>query len=110
MVVCCLWEPLTTRPPSTGTSTWRKSASLALSAKRSKKRLKQVSEPVTPRKDREESPLHLLTNVMHNRRFSGDESFLKDPNAFNDAANTVSVDAVASGVTASDGAGGKGKL
>ena len=26
--------------------------------------------------------------LLDRRRFSGDESFLKDPNAFNDAANT----------------------
>lgn len=31
---------------------------------------------------------HLLT-IRINRRFSNDESFLKDPNAFNDTANST---------------------
>ncbi|KAK3070846.1 C6 zinc cluster transcription factor-like protein [Teratosphaeriaceae sp. CCFEE 6253] len=50
-------------------------------------------------------------------RFSGDESFLKDPNAFNDAANANTITAAQMGVTdslqaTSDGVGasGKGKL
>jgi hypothetical protein len=29
-----------------------------------------------------------------NRKFSGDESFLKDPNAFNDAKNTAALQVV----------------
>jgi hypothetical protein len=31
--------------------------------------------------------IHLLTIVCVNRRFSGDESFLNNPNGFNDDAN-----------------------
>lgn len=29
---------------------------------------------------------------LHHRRFSGDESFLRDPNAFNDAANEKAIE------------------
>ncbi|KAK4545220.1 hypothetical protein LTR36_003399 [Oleoguttula mirabilis] len=104
-------EPLTIRSPSTGTSTWRKSVSLASSLKRSKRRQKQAYEPFTASTDTTRFQLHLLTKVMHNRRFSGDESFLKDPNAFNDTANTLGTNGAGSNGTAiSDGAGGKGKL
>lgn len=35
-----------------------------------------------------------------NRKFSGDESFLKDPNAFNDAKNTTAVEVVDAGIGA----------
>ena len=33
---------------------------------------------------------HLLTMSLFTRRFSGDESFLNDPNDFNDAINNAS--------------------
>lgn len=35
-----------------------------------------------------------------NRKFSGDESFLKDPNAFNDAKNTTAMEVVDAGIGA----------
>jgi hypothetical protein len=35
----------------------------------------------------------MLTNAKH-RRFSGDESFLRDPNAFNDAKNTATLEVI----------------
>jgi hypothetical protein len=37
--------------------------------------------------------LRMLTNANH-RRFSGDESFLRDPNAFNDAKNTATLEVI----------------
>lgn len=40
--------------------------------------------------------LHILETFaydsLHHRRFSGDESFLRDPNAFNDAANEKAIE------------------
>jgi hypothetical protein len=33
-------------------------------------------------------------SILSNRKFSGDESFLKDPNAFNDAKNTAALQVV----------------
>jgi hypothetical protein len=35
----------------------------------------------------------MLTTAI-NRRFSGDESFLRDPNAFNDAKNTATLEVI----------------
>lgn len=40
--------------------------------------------------------------LIHDRKFSGDESFLKDPNAFNDAKNTAVLQVVDKSVEAED--------
>lgn len=37
--------------------------------------------------------LRTLTTVIY-RKFSGDESFLRDPNAFNDAKNTAALEVI----------------
>jgi len=36
----------------------------------------------------------LTVSCPLHRKFSGDESFLRDPNAFNDAKNTAAVDVI----------------
>ena len=64
---------------ATGTFGWSKSASKSLRRRRLQKQL-LVGEA-------ERVKDHLLTACVFHRRFSGDESFLHDPNQFNDEEN-----------------------
>ena len=46
------------------------------------------------RKNENNGKLLRRLTTMYYRKFSGDESFLKDPNAFNDAKNAAAVQVV----------------